>query len=273
MWYHRWASSLGELEDTPEKIWGTLPYDADKHQDENVVFCGLYGFPDFYALWRHKGKKAVWWCGSDITHFKNGYWLEDGGSIRISPKAIAKWINKNCENWVENEVEKETLEKFGIKCNVCPSFLGDISSYEVSFVPSDKPKLYASVSGDDFKLYKWDLIEELATINQGVEFHLYGNRKPWETKNKNVIVHGRVPKEQMNSEVKKMQGGLRLLAFDGFSEVIAKSLLWGQWPVSFIKYPHTLSISEIGKLKDLKKPNLEGRKYYQNILNKYPWKR
>lgn len=271
--YYRWAPSLGALEDIPEKIWGVKKYDPEKHMHEPTVFCGLYGLPDFYALWRHKGKKYVWWTGTDITHFKKGYWLDDVGKIKMDYRALAEWINKNCECWVENEVESIALLSLGIYSQVCPSFMADLSKFNPSYKWSIRPKLYTSVSGDNFPLYGWHRIDALARDNPKVEFHLYGNRTPWKSRYKNVIVHGRVPKEQMNREIKKMQGGLRLTEFDGFSEIIAKSILWGQWPVSLISYPHTLDPQDIHHLTQMTEPNIDGRNYYKKILNKYPWNR
>ena len=272
-WQCRYAPSLGALEDTPGNVWGTLPY---TDPEAPAVFMGLYGLPDFIALWRHKGKKAILWCGSDITHFKNGYWLDDKGEIRLPSRQLAVWINKHCENYVENKVEQKALQGLGIGAIVVPSFLGDVKKFAVSYQWSEKPKLYTSVSGDNFELYGWDRIPQLAEDNPDVEFHLYGASVPTDRflpaeGIKNVFHHGRVPKEQMNEEIAKMQGGLRLTQFDGFSEIIAKSVLMGQWPVSLIEYPHVLKLNEICLLKEKKEPNLEGRRYYQNAINKYPW--
>jgi membrane protein required for beta-lactamase induction len=75
----------------------------------------------------------------------------------------------------------------------------------------------------------------------------------------------------MNEEIKEMQGALRLTAFDGFSEILAKSLLMGQYPVSLIEYPFTLKLSEIGRVKDMKEPNLRGRSLLLENLNNFPW--
>ena len=268
--FYRWAPALGDFENSPEKIWGVKPFDPASF--EPCVFCGLYGLPDFYTLWRYRGKKYIWWTGSDIRHFINGYWLSESGDIKISVRSLATWIKKNCESWVENEVEADTLRKYGIESHVCPSFLGDFSDFKVNFTPSEHPKVYASVSGDDFKLYGWDKIAKMAASNPDIEFHLYGNTvKPKIDFPQNVFVHGRVSKEQFNEEIKTMQGGLRLLPFDGCSEIIVKSILMGQYPVSEIPYPFVLSPAEIGKIKEKKKPNLEGRQWFLENLNKYPW--
>lgn len=263
----RVAPSLGALEGDPHEVWGLEPYWAKLHREEPTVFMGLYGFNDFYELWKHRGKKWVFWCGSDIRHFIAGYWLDDEGETHVNAESLAEWINKYCESWCENEVEQQALANVGIYSQVCPSFMGNIKDYEVSFEPNGH--YYASVSGNDFKLYKWDALEELAKGYPELTFHLYGNTVPWVTKNKNVVVHGRIDKEDMNEEIKQMEGGIRLLEFDGFSEVIAKSILWGQWPVSAIPYKHVGSVYDLMFRKNA--PNFEGRNYYLRKLNDFPW--
>ena len=75
----------------------------------------------------------------------------------------------------------------------------------------------------------------------------------------------------MNKEIKKMTGAIRMTEFDGFSEIIAKSLLWEQWPISLIFYPFAFSPDDLKILKTLKEPNTAGRDYFIKILNKYPW--
>lgn len=272
--YCRTASSLGGgFEGTPEQVWGTPEYEGDINSP--TVFFGLYGLKDFYALWRHKGKKYILWAGSDIRHFVNGYWLDDVGEIRLNSQSLARWININCESYVENEVERKKLAEYGIESKVIPSFLGDVNKFEVSYRHNPSPKVYASVSGNDFELYGWDKIEEVAGVYSDIQFHLYGNTVEWATKNLNVIVHGRVPKEQFNEDIKKMQGGIRLVPFDGASEVIVKSVLMGQYPLSMIRYPFVSHFDEIEKwvdlLKSRKDANLDGREWWIKNLNQYPW--
>lgn len=271
------APSLGELEGKANDVWGTSDYD---NQNSDTVFFGLYGLPDFYTLWRHRGKKYILWAGTDIVHFTKGYWLDELGSIRVNPEPLAEWIEENCESWVENEVQKEMLEDAGITARVCPSFMGNVNEYELSYNHSQRPKVYLSVSGDNFDMYGWNIIEQIAD-KCTVDFHLYGNKGKWESKHSNVFVHGRVSKEQMNEEIKNMQSGLRLCMPDGFSEILAKSVLWGQWPITWssYKYPHILGangqkelIRLINSLEYKKEPNREGREYYIKNINQYPWK-
>ena len=269
----RIAPSLGGgFAGTPEQVWGTKPYNPKLDTEKPCVFFGMYGLPDFYSLWRHKGKRWVLWAGSDIRHLINGYWLDDTEwGVKLPPEPLANWINRHCESWVENLVERDALRTVGIEAKVCPSFLGDVNEYEPCFKPSDTPKLYTSVSGDDFQLYGWDKIDGYAQDNPDTEFHLYGNTQEWKSEQKNVIVHNRVPQEQMNKEIKEMQGALRLTEFDGFSEILAKSVLWGQYPVSLIAYPGMFTPNQIRLAGTMQKPNEKARNYYLSILNKFPW--
>lgn len=274
-WKCRYAPSLGALEDTPENIWGTEPYDPAKDLYEPCMWFGLYGLPDWYSLWRHKGKKAVLWAGSDIKHFLNGYWLDAEGDIRIDPKGLAVWLNWHCENYVENEAEQAALMSIGIDAKVVPSFLGKMSEYEVSFTPSERPKVYVS-SGIDRQIeYGFGIVEEIAS-KCNVDFYLYG--ADWTSQHQNVIVRGKIPKDEMNDEVKCMQSGLRLNEFDGFSEITAKSILLGQYPITRINYPHIDSyqtkeglIELLNNLVNKKEPNLKVRDYYLSSINQYPW--
>lgn len=268
-WQCRVAPSLGALEDTPDHIWGTKPY-LDEFQD--TVFFGLYGFPDFFALWRHKGRKCVLWAGSDIQHFLLGYWLDEEGMMRIHPTQLSAWLDTNCEHYVENEVEQVALRSVGVRSKVVPSFLGKASDYGITYEVSPRPRLYTSVSGNNFELYGWDKIPLLASRHKNIEFHCYGNtvEPPFTLAYRtNLILHGRVSKEEMNKEIMHMQGALRLTTFDGFSEIIAKSLLWGQWPVSHIEYPHTLRATDHIVLPS--EPNKAGREWLLSVVNKYPW--
>lgn len=275
-WRCRYAPSLGALEDTPENVWGTVPYNPEIDKDLPTVFFGLYGLPDFYTLWRHRGAKAILWAGSDIIHFKNGYWLDHEGDIRIDNKALATWINKNCESYVENIVEYNALKELGIESNIIPSFLGQLREYEVEYTYSNQPSVYVSCGKDRQLEYGFGIIEEIASKVPDVTFYLYGDT--WETRHPNVIVRGRIPKEIMNEEIKSMQAGIRLNEFDGCSEVICKSILWGQHPISRIPYNGVDSfetkeelIERLKSLSDKILPNTKGRDWFIRNLNKYPW--
>lgn len=276
---YRWAPSLGGgFAGTPEEVWGVEPYNPETDLEADTVFCGVYGLKDFMAINSHKGKRMVWWCGSDIRHLLNGYWLDEAGDYRIESKSLAAWLNASCENYCENEVEKKALASVGIESKAIPSFLGDKKDYELCYHSAERPKVYASVSGNDFDLYRWGLIDEIAGLVPDVDFYLYGNTIPWNSDKPNVHERGRVDKETMNNEIKTMQAGLRLLNFDGCSEIVVKSALWGQHTISLIPYPHIDTYEDnkqlIALLKDLKnkkEPNIKAREWFLANLNKYPW--
>ena len=231
-WQCRIAPSLGGgFAGTPNETWGTVDY-TDK--DKPACFFGMYGLNDFVVFQQHKGEKAIFWAGTDILHFINGYWIDREGLIKVNPMPFAQYF-KGFNNYCENQVEAANLLKFGIHANIVPSFLGDVTKFPVSFKYSERPKVYASVSGDNFEVYGWDKIEEIAECVPEVEFHLYGNKKEWKTNNPNVIVHGRVSQEQMDSEIKEMACGLRVLEHDGCSEIMVKSILWGGYPITKIR--------------------------------------
>jgi len=260
-WQCRIAPSLGDgFAGTPNEVWGTVEY---TDLNEPCVFFGMYGLKDVDSLYLHTGKKAILWAGSDITNMVNGYWMDAMGKKKLDgyPKVFDE-----CDHYVENWVEQRMLERNGLKSKIVPSFLGNIDDYELQEQP-ERQQYYTSVSGDDFGLYGWDEIQPLAIKHPDIEFHLYGNHEPWLRHHVNIFVHGRVSQEQMNEETSKMTGAFRLTEFDGFSEILAKSILWGQWPVSpYIKYPHMDAI-----IRKHKGQNIEGRDYYRKILNAYPW--
>ena len=259
----RTSKSLGGgFSGTPSEVWGTIDY---MDRTKSTCFFGMYDLRDYIALWRHKGKAWILWAGGDLNNLDRGFMLNDGKLRWISKipffKPLLVKLLKKAEHWVENGWEEGVLSQFGIKCKICPSFLGDMNKYK----PPKKYKRYsfwASASEGRQIEYGWDRIEEMAKKYKFYRFHLYG--ASWKTKQKNVIVHGRVPMDQMDRETRVMAGSIRPNIRDGFSEVTAKSLLWGQYPITEIKYPYT---NIIGK----KLPNIKGRNYYLETLNKYPW--
>ncbi len=272
----RVAPSLGALEDTPENVWKTTKY---TDRDKPCVFFGLYDLRDYIALFRHRGKAYILWAGSDIRNLVNGFIFNDGklGWLsKVAPgfKKVLKKVLKDAEHWVENMVEEEALMKWGLKdINVCPSYLGRIGPF-MYYNAKVIPDVYVSCGKERQVEYGFDVIERIAD-KVDVTFHLYGDE--WETKHKNVIVHGRVSKEKMNKEIQGMQCGLRLNKFDGFSEITAKSILWGQYPITRIPYRMIDSFNTDDELitllnnLNMMTPNMIGRHYYVNTLNKFPW--
>ena len=78
----------------------------------------------------------------------------------------------------------------------------------------------------------------------------------------------------MNAEIRNYQIAIRLNVQDGFSEVIAKSILLGQYPITQIQYPFIEYINgdeslidALIKLKYKTEPN-PAEKWWREELNK-----
>ena len=304
----RISKSLGGgFDGTPNEVWGTIDY-----TDRNVatVFCGMYDLRDYIALWRHKGKAWVFWCGSDIRNIRSNFIFNDGKLLWLSQlfdrlnlnfrDLIVKKLLLKAENWCENEAEAWQLKDMGLKVDgITPSFFGDIKKYKLAFKPGNK--VYMSANPGREEEYGWPLVFSVAWALPQIEFHLYGSNW-WSFQDSlsrqgltlkdfypNVFLHGKVPIKKMNREIKKMQCGLRLNKHDGFSEVTAKSVLWGQYPITYLYneqidqmagdshgYVNTSAnftklFMLLNEIPNKKKANLKGRNYYLKTLNKYPW--
>lgn len=273
----RVAPSLGALEGDPNDVWGTITYNYAQHKDVPTVFFGLYDLRDYIALWRHRGKAWVLWAGSDIVNLRAGFIFNNGKLRWLSKLLRGNWwvrpILKKAEHWVENKWEHDQLLELGIRSKVTPSFMGNVNDYKVSFKPGNKVYLSAS-EGRQEEYGWWEIEERIAPTYPDFEFHLYGAE--WSSAHPNVFCHGRVPKKVMNSQIKHMQGSLRLNKTDGFSEITAKSILWGQWAWTYLPNPFT-SFNQTydpieGFLSHLSgKANRLAREYYLARFNKYPW--
>ncbi len=280
--YCHWAKSLGALEDTAENVWGTEKYILWKHLKEPTVFFGMYDVRDYLALSIHRGKSWVLWAGGDIKNLIRGFSLNDGKLKWFGKFLPLTWWLKHmlckAEHWVENDYEADKLASFGLdrkRIYVCPSFLGDID-FPITYEWNKTMNVYVSSGADRQEEYGFGIVERIAGKLPFIKFHLFGAE--WTTKQENVIVHGRISKELMNFRTSYMQVGLRLNEFDGFSEILAKAVLRGQYAIGKVKHPMIPSfendmdlILKLNTLRHKTEPNLEGREYYKLALNKYPW--
>ena len=273
----RVAPSLGALESTHQEAWGTTEYES---RNEPTVFFGLYDMRDYIALWRHSGKAWVLWAGSDLENLAKGFIFNDGKLHTLSKILRGNsWLMptlRKATHYVENSHELGRLVQVGLDGSIVPSFLGKIEDFPISFEPVGYVHAYVSGHKGREKEYGFADVEEVAGYLPDVIFHLYG--APWETENLNVICHGEVPKEQFNKDIKDYHCGLRLNHYDGFSEITAKSILMGQYPIARLKSPWVYKFSETSdliplfkKIQKKDKPNYKGREHYINKLNQYPW--
>jgi len=279
--YCRVAPSLGDLEGNHQQVWGTCHYIYRKHKDKPTVFFGLYDLRDYIALWRHKGRKWVLWAGSDLENLSSGFLFNDG-KLRTLSKIFKgnKFIKptlKRATHFVENRYEKDMLNNcIGEFANIVPSFMGNVKDFPISYKHSENPNVYLSAHPGREEEYGFEIIERIANKVPECTFHLYGS--DWKSIRKNVVCHGLVTKERFNADIRAMQCGLRLNKHDGFSEITAKSILMGQYPITKLfnpripNYFHEMElVALLRNLKTMKKPNLKARDYYISIINKYPW--
>ena len=264
MWKLRVSSSVIPFREKAEKVWGLERYKSGDYNCD-LFYMGMYHIGDYQSFLFHRGKIAILWCGSDILQL--GWWKY---LIRL----------KKADHYCENEVEQEELKKMGIKAEVKPSFLEDVNDFPVSFkspIWNEKPRVFLSTNAGRENEYGFGLVKKLAERLPDIDFHLFGSNK-WETDLQNIICHGIVPPDQFNREIKNYHCGLRTNKFDGFSEIIAKSALLGQYPISRIKYPMIDNyeteeelVRLLKGLKDKKEPNIKARVFWRNNINQYPF--
>lgn len=203
---------------------------------EDTIFFGLYRPSDYARFLIHRGRKAVFWCGADITRL---------GSLRAR-------LVRGYKNYCENEVEAIILRGLGISPTVHPMIFDDENNFAEDFVPSRTPHVFMNVHPGRKEEYGLDIIEEIALYLPEVTFHIYGAKRGFHEMwfdatgihninyvgHKNIVYHGYVPGWQFDSEIRNYQASIRLNKIDGASEVMTKSLLLGQYPITAISYPH-----------------------------------
>ncbi len=261
----RTSSGVISFQPKINEIWKLQTWGGIGDEDKELLFFGMYVDNDydvFYYL-PDEFKKSIFWCGSDILRL-----LQD-------PERQRRVKLGDVKHYCENEVEAEELRSVGIEPIVIPSFLEDINNFPVSFRPSDKPQVWLCGHPNREEEYGFELVKAIAKELPEFTFHIYGVEG---RDKKNVIYHGLVPNEQFNKEIKKYQCGLRTNEHDGFSEVTAKSLLMGQYPITRIKYEGIwdynepiILIKQLNRLKTMTEPNLEARSYYLKRFNNFPF--
>lgn len=279
----RVSSSIEPFKEKAEKALGLETYySVVDGYDTPVVFLGLYHKSDYQSFRRPRIKRYVLWCGGDIQNFKRGYLYGDGEKVLWKSKIASffpwrkKIIKTEAEHFCENEDQRVVLEGLGIKASVVPAFWGNVDDFPISFKPAKPFQIYICGHPGREEEYGFDHAETLAGIFQNIEFHFYGAEI--KSDKSNVIGHGIAPEEQFNKEIRNYHCLLRLNEHDGFSDCLAKSILMGQYPITKIKHPYIWHYNNehqlihlLKRLQKINKPNIEGRKYYHQVLNQYLW--
>lgn len=227
------SSSVANFKEKLLKRIGFEEYHNIKDYNKPTLFVGLYHWRDWLRFCRHSGAKKVFWCGSDI--------------LALKKHKIWQWLirTQKAKHYCENGVEFFELITMGIIPEIRPMIFDDPDKYPVSYKHSEHPKLFAT--------YHKGREEEY-----GVRYHLDLD-----------FLEG-LPEEEFNEKIKEYQGAIRFNSFDGFAETLAKSILMGQYPVSYIAYPYIIPLNDgvdiIETLKLKHEPNIEGREYWLKVF-------
>ena len=240
------SSSIANWEDKILKKYQAKKYNNDTEKD--VIFFGMYSFNDYKRVFKHKGKATIVWCGADILYLRQ--WKN------LWRKLISL---KKVKHICENEVQQEALKRYGIFADIKYNFFGDTKDFPVSFKPSKKPQVFMHCPKGREREYGLHIVGMIAKKVPEITFHVY---------------QGYTSEEEFNEEIKGFHAGIRLNQEDGFSEILAKSILLGQYPISFIKYPHMdvarssyELLDHLKELKNKKVPN-PAREWWVKELNK-----
>ena len=280
----RVSLSVKQFKQRAEDTWNLKEWGGITDPDKELLFFGLFNDRDWNVFDNFKGKKSVFWCGTDILQS-----LKDYERQRILRNHLA-----GTKHYCENEVEAKELEQLGLKPIIIPSFLDNINNYPVSFKPSKTPHIFLCGHTEREEEYGLGIIRRIAPRVPYATFHIYGVDKnssfftsaPSEldrlvntdTEHFNIWYHGKIPEGQFNNEIMQYHCGLRTNEHDGFSEVTAKSLLLGQYPITKIPFEKIWNyktedelVALIDKLRYVIEPNYETRAYYLKQFNNFPW--
>lgn len=229
-----------------------------------VLFLGLYDESDVEVFKIHRGRKAIFWNGTDVSALlANPLWQ---ATIKSFPN-----VRHACHNTL---LQKE-LALMGFEAVVAPIFFSKLDDYSISFKPSQPLQVYLVAHKGREAEYGVDVVERIAPQLSGVIFHIYGIFKP---DLPNVLYHGVVPEVEMDRAIANFHVCLRLNAHDGLSQTLVKSVLLGQYAISAIDYPFCtlfenvdVLIRDLENLKSVNRANHTGRYYVYQTLNDFSW--
>mgnify|MGYP001596468949 CR=1 FL=1 len=273
------SSSVINFREKAERIWKLQRYVSPRDIFKPVVFFGMYHYLDYLHFILHRGRKVIFWCGSDI--------------LNLTPFWAKRF--KRGKHYCENKIEQDKLFKLEIKAQVSSSFLEDINDFPITYKWQERPQVFLTTHINREYEYGFNIVLDIAKKVPECDFHFYGTgrmtlayksayksgtsilaRPGGRIIPKNVFFHGKVSNEQFNEDIKYYHCGLRLNEFDGCSEIMVKSILLGQYPITRIKYPMVDSyeteeelIRLLIGLKDKVKPNYATRQWWINSLNNY----
>lgn len=242
------SSSIGNFEDGLKRRYGVLH--RDWFSKEPTIFFGLYHIGDYLRLLFHRGERKIFWCGSDIKNL-SVFW-----------SFIIKKLPAT--HFCENIIEQKELGKRKIFSTIHPMIFDDPNRFDICWKQSDRKQAYIHIPEKREIEYGLYMVVRLANENPMIDFHIYGiHGTPFIN---NLFFHGKVSSEQFEKETESMHIALRFNEFDGFSDLVAKAFLRGQYVMSKINYK--FSVDDIKLIDDKDEPNSEARNYWLKELNK-----
>lgn len=200
-------------------------------------------------------KIILWWIGSDVL------------SLRVNSKCIPLFKKFKVKHVTVSEgIHDELLGKYKLNSQVIPLVPDD------DIINEEFPKKYTVASyiphhKSDFYNYKFFI--EVAKRCPNTKFIIYGNKKPFNYKLKNVEDRGWV--NGTRGIVKDSNCLLRITNHDGFPKSIIEFMRAGRFVITNHEYPYVFRSRKIDEVVDTikKKPTLpkEGREYYVNDLS------
>jgi len=202
--------------------------------DAPTMFLGTYTENDVRAMVEHRGPRYIFWNGSDAIHLaRHPGWQDILRGLPATHAAHHDAMATEVANLIDKPVE------------VSPTFFHETKDYPVSFVPSKPAHFFMSAHAGRHIEYGIDVaMEVFDTLPKDFHLDVYGDPPSIATKPRNVTIRGRYPESVMDLQTKNMHGALRLNKHDGTSQIVIKSILWGQWPVVTTDYamvPHLLT--------------------------------
>jgi len=196
-----------------------IPLEFYNNNTEDTLFEGLYFQEDYDVFKNHKGRRIVFWNGSDVSR------------LLSSPRWIEIIQQKDAEHYCHNTQLQYELKTIGIDAMIVPLFFGDKKDYQICYKHSTTPELFMNAHPGREKEYGVDKCKELAIKYPYYKFHIYGING--DSKD-NIIYHGQIPEEQMDKEIRNYQGCLRFNTHDGMSQIVAKSSLLGLYSLGVL---------------------------------------
>lgn len=255
------SSSISNFKEKLAKRTGLKEYRFFRDWRKKTIFFGLYHELDYIKFLLHGGEKTVFWCGGDILNLMNN------PNWRFWASLLSK---SRAKHFCENGREAEALLLMDIYTDIRPMIF-DEPPTALNFKPI-KNVLHVYISAHEGKEEQYGvdfIVNEVAPQVKWVVFHIYGVDG---LSVENVIYHGKVSNEEFNEDIKGYHCAIRWNYFDGFSEVLAKAVLMGQYAISRIWYPHmgfvpakSSLIPALKRVRKKKEPN-QDRIYWQKEL-------